>query len=76
MSDGGLVILTFTLGIVVWPAIIAGLCRVLRWSSADQPSRAWAAPSVNVEFKNGQLVLTWPGDACGITPAHHHRQHH
>lgn len=45
MSDGGLVILTFTLGIVVWPAIIAGLCRVLRWSSTDQPSRAWAAPS-------------------------------
>ena len=45
MSDGGLVILTFTLGIVVWPAIIAGLCRVLRWSSADQPSRAWAAPT-------------------------------
>ncbi len=40
MSDGGLVILTFTLGIVVWPAIIAGLCRVLRWSSADQPTFA------------------------------------
>ena len=70
MSDGGLVILTFTLGIVVWPAIIAGLCRVLRWSSADGAAHArdgWSeeerrALMADQECDDYTCSICWGGD--------------